>query len=174
MKLTRPRHNCTSLHCVSNGISGYWSSRLQFWLRAAPPVRRSNLYSVHMVGHPRCVFINYIWLNQLSNTTNLWWIDVYYLVINYMFRRLWPSSDWLIDKKHTKAVTFGMRLLYLRWGVGLLDGGTRSQVCWVWRGVYYANLSFVKFRTMMLGIHVYVYIGYMVTDTQWVILYSMW
>ena len=29
---------------------------------------------------------------QLSNTTNLWWIDVYYLVINYMFRRLWPSS----------------------------------------------------------------------------------
>ena len=42
----------------------------------------------HMVGHPRCVFINYIWLNQLSNTTNLWWIDVYYLVINYMFRRL--------------------------------------------------------------------------------------
>ena len=46
----------------------------------------------HMVGHPRCVFINYIWLNHLSNTTNLWWIDVYYLVINYMFRRLWPSS----------------------------------------------------------------------------------
>ena len=30
----------------------------------------------HMVGHPRCVFINYIWLNQLSNTTNLWSIDV--------------------------------------------------------------------------------------------------
>ena len=33
-----------------------------------------------MVCHPRCVFINYIWLNQLSNITNLWWIDVYYLV----------------------------------------------------------------------------------------------
>jgi len=45
-----------------------------------------------MVGHPRCVFIKYIWLNQLSNTTNLWWIDVYYLVINYMFRLSWPSS----------------------------------------------------------------------------------
>ena len=29
-------------------------------------------------------------------------------------------------------------------------------------GVYYANLSFVEFRTMILGIHVYVYIGYMV------------
>ena len=42
----------------------------------------------HMVGHPRCVFINYIWLNQMSNTTNLWWIVVYYLVINYMFRAL--------------------------------------------------------------------------------------
>jgi len=44
--------------------------------------------NVHMVGHPRCVLINYIWLNQLSNTTNLWWIDVYYIVINYMFWRL--------------------------------------------------------------------------------------
>ena len=47
------------------------------------------------------VFINYIWLDQLSNTTNLWWIDVYYLVINYMFRRLWPSSCWWVNKKHT-------------------------------------------------------------------------
>jgi hypothetical protein len=27
---------------------------------------------------------------------------------------------------------------------------------------------------MMLGIHVYVYIDYMVMDIQWVILYSMW
>ena len=53
----------------------------------------SNMHiNNRMVGHPRCVFINYIWLNQLSNTTNLWWIDVYYIVINYMFRRLWPSS----------------------------------------------------------------------------------
>ena len=38
-----------------------------------------------MVGHSRCVFINYIWLNQLSNTINLWWIDVYYIVINYIY-----------------------------------------------------------------------------------------
>jgi len=63
-------------------------------------------------------------------------------------------------------------------GAGLLDGGTRSHVYWVGRGVYmgvyYANPSFVEFRTMILGIHVYVYIGYMVIDTQWVILYSMW
>jgi len=46
-----------------------------------------------------------------------------------------------------------------RMGAGLLDGGTRSRVCWVGRGVYtdvyYANLSIVQFRAMMLGIHVY-------------------
>ena len=57
-----------------------------------------------------------------------------------------------------------MRLLYGRWGARLLDGGTRSRVCWVWRGVYmgvyYANLSFVEFIAMILGIHQYVYIGY--------------
>ena len=32
--------------------------------------------------------------------------------------------------------------------------------------VYYANLSFVEFRAMILGIHVYVYIDYMIIDTQ--------
>ena len=36
----------------------------------------------------------------------------------------------------------------------------------VYMGVYYANLRFVEFRAVMLGIHVYVYIGYMVIDTQ--------
>ena len=63
-----------------------------------------------------------------------------------------------------------MRLLYGGWGAGLLDGGTRSRVYWVWRGVYmgvdYANLSFVEFRAMILGTHIYVYIGYMVIKTQ--------
>ena len=48
----------------------------------------------------------------------------------------------------------------------LLDGGTGPRVYWegrmVYMGVYYANLSFVEFRTMILGIHIYVYIGYMV------------
>ena len=37
---------------------------------------------------------NYNWINQLSNTT-IWLLDiyvVYYIVINYMFRLLWPSS----------------------------------------------------------------------------------
>ena len=58
-----------------------------------------------------------------------------------------------------------MRLLYGGWWAGL-DGGTRSGVYWVgtgvYMGVYYANLSIVQFRAMMLGIDVYVYIGYMV------------
>ena len=36
----------------------------------------------------------------------------------------------------------------------------------VYTCLYYANLSFVEFRTMILGIHVYVYIGYMVIDKQ--------
>ena len=55
-----------------------------------------------------------------------------------------------------------MRLLYGGGGAGLLDGGMRSRVYWVGRGVYmcvyYANLSFVEFRTKILGIHVYIYI----------------
>ena len=59
-----------------------------------------------------------------------------------------------------------MRLLYGGWGAGLLDGGTRSRVLGREGGVYYANLSFVEFRAMILGIHVYVYIGYMVIDTS--------
>ena len=28
-----------------------------------------------MVRHPRCVFINYNWINELSNTT-IWWLDL--------------------------------------------------------------------------------------------------
>ena len=63
-----------------------------------------------------------------------------------------------------------MRLLYGGWGAGLLDGGTRSRVYWVGKGVcmgvYYANPSFVEFRAMMLGIDVYVHIGYVVIDTH--------
>ena len=55
-------------------------------------------------------------------------------------------------------------------GAGLLDGCTRSRVYLVGRGVYmsvyYANLSIVQFRAMMLGIHIYVYIDCMVMDIQ--------
>ena len=63
-----------------------------------------------------------------------------------------------------------MRLIYGGWWAGLLDGDTRSHVYWAGRGVYmglyYANLSIVQSRTMILGVHVYVYIGYMVIDAQ--------
>ena len=53
--------------------------------------RQKNLFHTAEVS-TFLTLLDYIWLNQLSNTTNLWWIDVYYLVINYMFRRLWPPS----------------------------------------------------------------------------------
>ena len=63
-----------------------------------------------------------------------------------------------------------MRLLNGVWGAGLLDEGTSSRVNrlgrGVYMGVYYANLSIVQLRAMMLGIHVYVYIVYLVIDTQ--------
>ena len=36
----------------------------------------------HMVRHPRCVFINYNWINQLSNTT-IWWLDICCLLHRY-------------------------------------------------------------------------------------------
>ena len=70
-----------------------------------------------------------------------------------------------------------MRLLYGGWGVGLFDGGRRSRLYWEWRvvymGVYYANLSIVQFRAMMLGIHVYVYIGY-ITYNQCIHIHSQY
>jgi len=36
----------------------------------------------HMVRHPRCVFMNYNWINQLSNTT-IWWLDICCLLHRY-------------------------------------------------------------------------------------------
>ena len=46
--------------------------------------------------------------------------------------------------------------------------GVRDLVCREegYMGVYCANLSFVEFTAMMLGIHVYVYIGYVVIDIE--------
>jgi len=35
-----------------------------------------------MVRHPRCVCINYNWINQLSNTT-VWWLDICCLLHRY-------------------------------------------------------------------------------------------
>ena len=36
----------------------------------------------YMVRHPRCAFINYNWINQLSNTT-IWWLDICCLLYRY-------------------------------------------------------------------------------------------
>ena len=36
----------------------------------------------HMVRHPRCVFLNYNWINQLSNTT-IWWLNICCLLHRY-------------------------------------------------------------------------------------------
>ena len=37
---------------------------------------------LHMVHHPRCLFINYNWIIQLSNTT-IWWLDICCLLHRY-------------------------------------------------------------------------------------------
>ena len=55
----------------------------------------------------------------------------------------------------------GWRCYWMEYEISCVLG--REGVC---MGVYYANLSIVQFRAMILGIHVYVYIGYMVIDTQ--------
>jgi hypothetical protein len=63
-----------------------------------------------------------------------------------------------------------MRLLYGGGGGGVIGWGYEISCVLgregVYMGVYYANLSSVEFRTLILEIHVYVYIGYMVIDTQ--------
>ena len=104
----------------------------------------------HTVRHPRCVFVNYNWINQLSNTT-IWWLDICCLLHRY---QLYVSAlmvifrliDW---QKACKQLYFGIRLVYGGGGLGL-DGGTRFCVCWVGRvmwvhGYYCAGLSLYKF-----------------------------
>jgi len=89
----------------------------------------------HTVGHRRCVFINYIWLNQLSNTT-IWWLDIcllprYQLHVSALMA-IFRLMDWqkLNKQLHLACVCYTVE------GRGLLDGGTRSRVYWVGRGVY--------------------------------------
>jgi len=86
-----------------------------------------------MVRHLRCVFINYNWITQLSNTT-IWWLDICCLLHRY---QLYVSALMVIfrfiDWQQTcKQLYFGVRLVYGGEGLGL-DGGTRSCVCWVGR-----------------------------------------
>ena len=87
----------------------------------------------NMVLHPRCVFINYNWVNQLSNTT-IWWLDIYCLLHKYelhvsVLMAIFRLIDW---QQTCKQLYFGMRLVYGGGGLGF-DGGTRSRVCWVGR-----------------------------------------
>ena len=49
-------------------------------LQTAIPLKLTN-YN-HMIRHRRCVFINYNWINQLSNTT-IWWLDMCCLLHRY-------------------------------------------------------------------------------------------
>ena len=49
------------------------------WQRMGPRgvldiLEKVNISYHRTVRHPRCVFINYNWINQLSNTT-IWWLD---------------------------------------------------------------------------------------------------
>jgi hypothetical protein len=88
---------------------------------------------VHMARQHRCVFINYNWINQLSNTT-IWWLDICCLLLRYQLHvsalmAIFRLIDW---QQICKKLYFGMRLVYGGLGLGL-DGGTRYRVCWVGR-----------------------------------------
>ena len=82
-----------------------------------------------MFRHPRCVFLNYNWINQLSNTT-IWWLDICCLLHMYQLHVLALMAIFrLIDWQQTcKQLHFGMRLVYGGGRLGL-DGGMRSRVC---------------------------------------------
>jgi hypothetical protein len=86
---------------------------------------------IHMVRHLHCVFINYNWINQLSNTT-MWRLDICCLLHRYQLHVSALTAIFrLIDWQQTcKQLYFGMRLVCGGGGLGL-DGGTRSHVCWV-------------------------------------------
>jgi hypothetical protein len=82
-----------------------------------------------MAHHPRCVFINYNWINQLSNTT-IWRLDICCLLHRY---QLHVSALMVIfrltDRQQTcKQLYFGRRIVKGGGGLGL-GGGTRSRVC---------------------------------------------
>ena len=125
----------------------------------------------HTVRHPRCVFINYNWINQLSNTT-ICWLDICCLLHMYQLHvsalmAIFRLIDW---QQTCKQLYFGMRLVYGGGGLGF-DGGTRSRVCWVGRvmwvhGYYCAvhgycctGLSLYNLHLWYWIIYVYVYIS---------------
>ena len=61
-------------------------------------------FHYHMVGHPHCVFIKYIWLNQLSNTTN---VDICLLPqISCVQQLIKPNIIFFICAMHIFCVMF--------------------------------------------------------------------
>ena len=63
----------------------------------------------YMVRHPRCVFINYDWINQLLNTT-IWWLGICCLLQRYQLHvsalmAIFRLTDW---QQTCKQLYFGM------------------------------------------------------------------
>jgi len=73
----------------SNGVAAYLLTytMVQDGVVHAVMVRYTLLPTklLHMVRHPHCAFINYNWINQLSNTT-VWWLDICCLLHRYQLR----------------------------------------------------------------------------------------
>jgi hypothetical protein len=75
-----------------------------------------------MVRHPRCAFINFNWINKLSNTA-IWWLDICRLLHKYQLHvsalmAIFRLIDW---QQTCKQLYFGIRLVY---------GGGRVGVGW--------------------------------------------
>ena len=118
----------------SSGKRSEWT----FW-RGETPLFLVQLWSYG--SFPRCVFINYNWINQLSNTT-IWWLDICCLLHRYQLHisalmAIFRLTDW---QQTCKQLYFGLRLVYGGGGLGL-DGGTRSRVCWVGRVMWVHGYS---------------------------------
>jgi hypothetical protein len=82
-----------------------------------------------MVGHPRCVFINYIGL--INCRTQL--ICGRYMFITSVSTTCFSAYGHLQVDELTKTHK-QLYFIRLRGVGGLLDGGTRSRVYWVGRG----------------------------------------
>ena len=105
----------------------------KLWSPTWNPATR-NSSEVHMVGHPRCVFINYI--GFINCRTQL--ICGRYMFITYVSTTCFGAYGHLQVDELTKT--------HKQYSLDL----------WYW------------------GLCLYVYIGYMVIDTRWVVLYNMW
>ena len=96
---------------LSEGDSTSPVRPLQWWM----------YFDSHMVRLPRCVFINYNWINQLPNTI-IWWLDICSLLHKFQLHVsalmvIFRLIDW---QQTCKQLYFGMRLCvwWRRVGVG--------------------------------------------------------